>query len=100
MDNQQNSIYLNPESSADTNSGAKDSSLRTLLKQRGVFVAGWSGLAEVHLPQRSPNLLVLDAIPHAWLFPRMAAVVHHAGSGTTGAGPRAGVPSVLGAIHG
>jgi sterol 3beta-glucosyltransferase len=63
--------------------------------QRGVLVAGWSGLAEAHFPRRSPNLLVLDAIPHAWLFPRMAAVVHHAGSGTTGAGLRAGVPSVL-----
>ena len=30
MDKQQNSIYLNPESGADTNSGAKDSPLRTL----------------------------------------------------------------------
>jgi hypothetical protein len=30
MDKQQDSIYLNPESGADTNSGAKDSPLRTL----------------------------------------------------------------------
>jgi len=28
------------------------------------------------------------------LFPRMAAVVHHAGAGTTGAGLRAGVPAI------
>jgi UDP:flavonoid glycosyltransferase YjiC (YdhE family) len=34
------------------------------------------------------------SIPHAWLFPRMAAVVHHAGVGTTAAGLRAGVPSI------
>ena len=34
-------------------------------------------------------------VPHAWLFPRMAAVVHHGGAGTTGAGLRAGVPSIL-----
>ncbi len=33
-------------------------------------------------------------VPHEWLFPRMAAVVHHAGSGTTAAGLRAGVPAV------
>lgn len=33
-------------------------------------------------------------VPHAWLFPRMAAVVHHAGAGTTAAGLRAGVPAV------
>jgi UDP:flavonoid glycosyltransferase YjiC (YdhE family) len=30
-----------------------------------------------------------------WLFPRVAAVVHHGGAGTTAAGLRAGVPSVL-----
>ncbi|WP_442932417.1 glycosyltransferase [Micromonospora sp. NBC_01699] len=32
--------------------------------------------------------------PHDWVFPRMAAVVHHAGAGTTAAGLRAGVPAV------
>ena len=37
----------------------------------------------------------IDAVPHDWLFPRMAAVVHHGGAGTTAAGLRAGVPSVL-----
>ena len=57
--------------------------------------AGWSGLNGRDPAQRSDDLLVLDAVPHAWLFPRTAAVVHHGGSGTTGAGLRAGVPSVL-----
>ncbi|MBL8046950.1 MAG: hypothetical protein JNL09_10430, partial [Anaerolineales bacterium] len=37
----------------------------------------------------------VDNAPHAWLFPRMAAVVHHGGAGTTGAGFRAGVPSLI-----
>lgn len=32
--------------------------------------------------------------PHSALFPRIAAVVHHAGAGTTAAGLRAGVPAV------
>ncbi len=36
-----------------------------------------------------------DALPHDLLFPRMAAVVHHGGAGTTGAGIRAGVPSLV-----
>jgi sterol 3beta-glucosyltransferase len=63
--------------------------------QRGVFVAGWGGLAGDNLPHRSADLFTLDSISHAWLFPRVAAVVHHGGSGTTGAGLRAGVPSVL-----
>ncbi|MEU4533969.1 glycosyltransferase [Streptosporangium sp. NPDC023825] len=33
-------------------------------------------------------------VPHSWLFPRMAALAHHAGCGTTAAGLRAGVPAV------
>ena len=36
----------------------------------------------------------VGSVPHKWLFPRMAAVVHHSGAGTTAAGLRAGVPSV------
>jgi UDP:flavonoid glycosyltransferase YjiC (YdhE family) len=35
-----------------------------------------------------------EGVPHRWLLPRMRAVVHHGGAGTTGAALRAGVPSV------
>jgi sterol 3beta-glucosyltransferase len=60
--------------------------------QRGVLATGWGGLNAGHLP---PDVFVLDAAPHAWLFPRMAAVVHHGGAGTTAAALRAGAPSVI-----
>lgn len=60
--------------------------------QRGVLATGWGGLVGVDLPA---NIFVLDSVPHTWLFPRVSAVVHHGGSGTTGAGLCAGVPSVL-----
>lgn len=64
--------------------------------QRGVLVTGWGGLLDIadlsHLPREA---FTLESVPHDWLFPRMAAVVHHGGSGTTGAGLRSGVPSVL-----
>jgi sterol 3beta-glucosyltransferase len=78
--------------------------------QRGVLVTGWGGLSvdldverETRFSMRwniakdlvSTGLFTMDAVPHAWLFPRTAAVVHHGGSGTTGAGLRAGTPSVL-----
>lgn len=33
------------------------------------------------------------SIPHDWLFPRMKAVIHHGGAGTTSAGLRWGCPS-------
>jgi UDP-glucoronosyl and UDP-glucosyl transferase len=37
----------------------------------------------------------VDSVPHSWLFPRVAAVVHHGGAGTTAAGLQAGVPSII-----
>ncbi|MDQ1053896.1 UDP:flavonoid glycosyltransferase YjiC (YdhE family) [Arthrobacter sp. SORGH_AS 212] len=41
-----------------------------------------------------PDAISIGAVPHEWLFPQMAAVVHHAGAGTAAAGLRAGVPTV------
>jgi sterol 3beta-glucosyltransferase len=40
------------------------------------------------------DIFAVDAIAHRWLFPRCAAVVHHAAAGTTAAGLHAGVPTV------
>jgi sterol 3beta-glucosyltransferase len=41
------------------------------------------------------DVMALDAVPFAWLFPRVAAVVHHGGAGTTASALHAGVPSVV-----
>jgi sterol 3beta-glucosyltransferase len=60
--------------------------------QRGVLASGWGALKAGDLPQ---NAIMIDSAPHDWLFPRMAAVVHHGGAGTTAAGLRAGKPSVI-----
>jgi sterol 3beta-glucosyltransferase len=56
--------------------------------QRGVVAAGWAGLAA-----SEDDVLIVDDVPHDWLFPRCAAVVHHGGAGTTATALRAGVPS-------
>jgi sterol 3beta-glucosyltransferase len=37
----------------------------------------------------------VESVPHEWLFPRVAAAVHHGGAGTTAAALRAGIPSVV-----
>lgn len=60
--------------------------------QRAVLLSGWGGLSASDLPD---DVYHVDSIPHAWLFPRVAAVVHHGGAGTTAAGLRAGAPSIL-----
>jgi sterol 3beta-glucosyltransferase len=59
---------------------------------RAVVSAGWGGLSAGELPA---GIFATGAVPHDWLFPQMAAVVHHGGAGTTAAALRAGVPSVL-----
>jgi UDP:flavonoid glycosyltransferase YjiC (YdhE family) len=56
---------------------------------RGVIQAGWAGLVA-----RSEHTMTVGHTSYEWLFPRMAAVVHHCGAGTTGSGLRAGVPTV------
>jgi len=61
-------------------------------QQRAIILSGWSGLHKANLPD---SVFMLDSIPFYWLFPRVAAVVHHGGAGTTAAGLRAGVPSVV-----
>jgi UDP:flavonoid glycosyltransferase YjiC (YdhE family) len=61
-------------------------------KQRGILLSGWSGLHKANLPD---TVYMLDAAPFSWLFPRVSAVVHHGGTGTTAAGLRAGVPSIV-----
>jgi UDP:flavonoid glycosyltransferase YjiC (YdhE family) len=59
--------------------------------QRGIVSTGWGGLSSDRLPD---SVFAVESVPHDWLFPRMAAVIHHAGAGTTGAGLRAGIPTI------
>ncbi len=59
---------------------------------RGIVATGWGGLKTAALPE---TILQIDQAPHEWLFPRMAAIVHHGGAGTTAASLRAGIPSVV-----
>ena len=39
--------------------------------------------------------MVVDDVPHELLFPRMAAIVHHGGAGTTSVAAWAGVPQLV-----
>ena len=59
--------------------------------QRAILHAGWAGLGG-ELPE---EIFLLSYAPYGWLFPRMAAVVHHGGSGTTGFALRSGIPSLV-----
>jgi len=60
--------------------------------QRGILLTGW-GSPLINAPP--PNVYVIEAVPYDWLFPRVAAVIHHGGAGTIAQALRAGVPSVV-----
>ncbi len=61
-------------------------------RQRGILLTGWGGLSKADLPE---HVYPIESIPFDWLFPQMAAVVHHGGAGTIAAGLRAGIPSIV-----
>lgn len=60
-----------------------------LTNRRGIL----SGMGKgKNLPS---NIFAVDSIPHSWLFSKVSAVCHHGGAGTTAAGFKAGVPSII-----
>jgi UDP:flavonoid glycosyltransferase YjiC (YdhE family) len=59
--------------------------------RRGVLLRRPDALAGVDL---GDDMYALERVPHDWLFPRCATVVHHAAAGTTATALRSGVPSV------
>lgn len=63
----------------------------TLLDVPAVVQRGYAGVGDTQLPD---HIFQAGFVPHTWLFPQAACVVHHAGAGTTTAVCRAGVPSV------
>ncbi len=64
---------------------------------RAVVAHGWAGLG-AGLAGGEPGaagIFWTAEVPHRLLFPRVAAVVHHGGAGTTAAAARAGRPQVI-----
>jgi len=59
---------------------------------RAILARGWAGLGDGPLPE---SVFGAGALPHASLFPRLAAVVHHGGAGTTTTTARSGVPQIV-----
>lgn len=88
-------VYVGFGSMMERDAGRSTQTILAALERAGlraVLLGGWAGLGEGELPD---EVLRLDYAPHDWLFPRMAALVHHGGAGTVGAGLRAGVPALL-----
>ncbi|KAG7388497.1 hypothetical protein PHYPSEUDO_012283 [Phytophthora pseudosyringae] len=66
---------------------AKQANVRVLIQ------SSWSDMAgDLVIPD---NIFFLGNCPHDWLMPRVSAVVHHGGAGTTAAGLLAGKPTFI-----
>ena len=61
---------------------------------RVVLVKGW-GLRDILPSGTDPRICTVDAVPYPELFPRVKAVVHHGGIGTTAECLRAGKPMLI-----
>jgi sterol 3beta-glucosyltransferase len=88
-------VYVGFGSSVGPNPGRLGAAMSGALHEvgaRAVIATGWGGLADV---QGDRETMVIERAPHRWLFPRVAAVVHHGGAGTTAAGLLAGRPTVV-----
>jgi sterol 3beta-glucosyltransferase len=83
-------VYVGFGSAAPHPEGSRAAALAALwrLGLRGVLATGRHGMA-------APGAIEIEGAPHEWLFPRMAAVVHHGGAGTTAEGLRAGRPTAV-----
>ncbi|OBH02074.1 MULTISPECIES: glycosyltransferase [unclassified Mycobacterium] len=62
------------------------------LGERALVSAGWSDFSDV---PDIEHVKVVGAVNYAAIFPACRAVVHHGGAGTTAAGLRAGVPTLI-----
>ncbi|WP_118914702.1 glycosyltransferase [Mycobacterium shigaense] len=62
------------------------------LGERALVCSGPDNLSQLALPD---HVKVVRAVNHAAVFPACRAVVHHGGAGTTAAGLRAGVPTLV-----
>jgi vancomycin aglycone glucosyltransferase len=60
--------------------------------RRAIVSSGWAGLS---LEDAGTDWRVVDDVPHAALFERVAAAVHHGGAGTTTAAALAAAPQVI-----
>lgn len=86
-------VYVSFGSIMPSSGAALDETL-TLL-QDAQRLAGCRMIVQAPASSTSPDLFFLASAPHALVFPRCAAVVHHGGAGTTQTALRAGTPSVV-----
>ncbi len=88
-------VYFGLGSLTDPEAAATSAMVLQVVRERGrrlVLSRGWAGY---ELAEPAGDAIVIGAVNHQRLFPRVAVAVHHGGAGTTAAAARAGVPQIV-----
>jgi len=75
--------------------GALKNLILETIKQSGQRAVILNQGLDLNINELPENIFATDPIPFSYLFPKMAAVIHHGGAGTTAAGLKAGAPSII-----
>ncbi|MFJ2406594.1 glycosyltransferase [Streptomyces xanthochromogenes] len=85
-------VYFGFGSASPGSAECLSTTIKDAVRMLGVRAVVQTGVQGLNVS--TDDVLTINECPHDWLFPRMSALVHHAGPGTAGAGLRAGVPAV------
>ncbi len=88
-------VYIGFGSMGDPDPVRTAAAVRRAIRMAGVRAVVQGGWGHLRVAGSEQVLSVSGRLPHARLFPHMAAVVHHGGAGTVMTAARAGVPQVL-----
>lgn len=96
MEKNRQIVFISFGSISNSNPKKNTEIILNVLKKHSISAiigTSWGGLRQ---PENCPkNVFFVNKIPHDWLFPRVAAVIHHGGSGTTHTGLKYGCPTLI-----
>ncbi len=96
LDTHDKIVFISFGSMTNTDPRRKTETIVNVLRRNNIpaiINTSWGGLSEI---EDSPqHVLFLKSVPYDWLFPRIYAVVHHGGSGSTHMATKYGCPSLV-----
>jgi sterol 3beta-glucosyltransferase len=95
LDGQERPVYIGFGSMPVDDPVKVAAAITMAVQQTGLRAVVFSLSPDLRRLLTQEQVLVVRQAPHEWLFPRMAAIVHHGGAGTTGAAAAAGKPQVI-----
>lgn len=92
-------LYIGFGSLVGSDPAANGQFIMEAVRRAGVRAIVATGGGGIDVRERSDDVLVIQEAPHEWLFPRVRAIVHAGGAGTTAAAALAGKPQAIAAFH-